>query len=448
MKRIINEGSSFESFLDEEGILDEVDEAAVKRVIAWQVEREMTARKLNKSQLARRMDTSRRSTASSIRTTPASRFIRCTGPPKSWANACVSASRRPMAQRDNSKSKGTRLELRLPGRTVAPRHCRARFRHGGAMRIVIPGVALLAAMIASLPTEAQDSVSLSFAWPAPIHARVAATLQRKSHWVEMNLDKTETLSGTFETNVDRSPDGQIHVRFGKPELAVATGKAGKATLTIMELIPLLPLAFGPTIAISRDATVFRVEDPADFRSALVALVENSITDEKIREFIPRMVAGHASDEQLDGISKMRWGGIVGLWNGRTLRQGEVTHWAERLTVATAGEPTLVYQYQAEFVGRVACSAGESAMPCVELHLIAEVAAPDRQAYAEQVQRSAKGGVRFEYPEMRVEVRLVTDPDTLLPHRFHESTRGGMKMIEENSTMEQHRQDDLQLIFTY
>jgi len=48
MKTIINKGSSFESFLKEEGILDEVDEAAVKRVIAWQVEREMTARKLDK----------------------------------------------------------------------------------------------------------------------------------------------------------------------------------------------------------------------------------------------------------------------------------------------------------------------------------------------------------------------------------------------------------------
>jgi hypothetical protein len=45
MKTIINKGSSFESFLDEEGILDEVDEAAVKRVIAWQVEREMAVRK-------------------------------------------------------------------------------------------------------------------------------------------------------------------------------------------------------------------------------------------------------------------------------------------------------------------------------------------------------------------------------------------------------------------
>lgn len=58
-KRVVNKGSSFESFLEEEGILDEVDEAAVKRVIAWQVAQEMAARKLNKSELARRMETSR-----------------------------------------------------------------------------------------------------------------------------------------------------------------------------------------------------------------------------------------------------------------------------------------------------------------------------------------------------------------------------------------------------
>ena len=38
-KKIVNKGSSFESFLKEEGILGEVDEAAVKRVIAWQVTR-------------------------------------------------------------------------------------------------------------------------------------------------------------------------------------------------------------------------------------------------------------------------------------------------------------------------------------------------------------------------------------------------------------------------
>jgi len=58
-RKIVNKGASFESFLEEEGILDEVDEAAIKRVIAWQVAQEMAARKLNKSELARRMETSR-----------------------------------------------------------------------------------------------------------------------------------------------------------------------------------------------------------------------------------------------------------------------------------------------------------------------------------------------------------------------------------------------------
>ena len=58
MKTIINKGSSFESFLDEEGILDEVEEAAVRRVIARQVEREMAVRKLTGAPPARRMDNS------------------------------------------------------------------------------------------------------------------------------------------------------------------------------------------------------------------------------------------------------------------------------------------------------------------------------------------------------------------------------------------------------
>lgn len=59
MNPVRNDGSSFESFLEEEGILEEVDEAAVKRVLAWQIAREMTARGINKSSLARRMETSR-----------------------------------------------------------------------------------------------------------------------------------------------------------------------------------------------------------------------------------------------------------------------------------------------------------------------------------------------------------------------------------------------------
>ena len=52
-------GSSFESFLDEEGMLEECTATAVKRVLARQIERAMQERGLSKSAMAKAMRTSR-----------------------------------------------------------------------------------------------------------------------------------------------------------------------------------------------------------------------------------------------------------------------------------------------------------------------------------------------------------------------------------------------------
>jgi len=54
-----NIGSNFDDFLQEEGLLDEANAVAVKRVIAWQIDQEMKAQKLTKSAMAKKMRTSR-----------------------------------------------------------------------------------------------------------------------------------------------------------------------------------------------------------------------------------------------------------------------------------------------------------------------------------------------------------------------------------------------------
>ena len=51
-------GESFESFLRDEGIHDEVVATAIKRTLALQIEHEMAAQNISKSELARRMKTS------------------------------------------------------------------------------------------------------------------------------------------------------------------------------------------------------------------------------------------------------------------------------------------------------------------------------------------------------------------------------------------------------
>lgn len=51
-------GESFESFLRDEGIYEEVTATAIKRTIALQIAHEMNIQKISKSEMARRMKTS------------------------------------------------------------------------------------------------------------------------------------------------------------------------------------------------------------------------------------------------------------------------------------------------------------------------------------------------------------------------------------------------------
>jgi predicted transcriptional regulator len=52
-------GSTLDSFLEEEGVLDEFQARAIKEVIAWQLAEAMTERRLSKNKLATMMGTSR-----------------------------------------------------------------------------------------------------------------------------------------------------------------------------------------------------------------------------------------------------------------------------------------------------------------------------------------------------------------------------------------------------
>ncbi len=55
----IHSGSSFDDFLEVEGIRNEVDSAAIKRVLAWQLEQEMLKQKKTKQGMAKELHTSR-----------------------------------------------------------------------------------------------------------------------------------------------------------------------------------------------------------------------------------------------------------------------------------------------------------------------------------------------------------------------------------------------------
>jgi antitoxin HicB len=58
-RKISHSGSSFDSFLDEQGIRHEVEAIAAKRVLSWQIARTMKQQQKTKQALARELRTSR-----------------------------------------------------------------------------------------------------------------------------------------------------------------------------------------------------------------------------------------------------------------------------------------------------------------------------------------------------------------------------------------------------
>ncbi len=59
MKNNPHIGSSFDDFLDEEDLLTQVNEIAIKRVIAWQLQQEIQTKHMTKTDVAKAMGTSR-----------------------------------------------------------------------------------------------------------------------------------------------------------------------------------------------------------------------------------------------------------------------------------------------------------------------------------------------------------------------------------------------------
>jgi antitoxin HicB len=58
-KRTDHSGSTFDSFLEQEGIREEVEAVAIKRVLAWQLEQAMRQQQTTKRAMAKQLHTSR-----------------------------------------------------------------------------------------------------------------------------------------------------------------------------------------------------------------------------------------------------------------------------------------------------------------------------------------------------------------------------------------------------
>jgi hypothetical protein len=128
----------------------------------------------------------------------------------------------------------------------------------------------------------------------------------------------------------------------------------------------------------------------------------------------------ASRQALERVAELDWELLVGAWAGRALRPGRPEARAFPGAVPLLPSVAALLDVEATLAGRVACEEGEAVPACVELVWRASPGPRARAAAVERILGSREAGappLGVEGLQATAEARLVTEPDTLVPHRL-------------------------------
>lgn len=142
----------------------------------------------------------------------------------------------------------------------------------------------------------------------------------------------------------------------------------------------------------------------------------------------RIMRAYMKASNVDKMAEVNWIFMVQVWNGQTLEIGQkkTAHFQGYFPTASQGyhPATINIEYMA--VGKVACSERDSGRSCVRLRLLAvprpeEMTLGVRRFMATMVSAIPKEHrpptPKIDSFSSRMNVDVIVEPDTLLPHRF-------------------------------
>ena len=239
------------------------------------------------------------------------------------------------------------------------------------------------------PPPAGEVVRLRFAWPTPFEARVSiqhefvrtgqpptGALIRHRLVAEPRGDELWILNRDTEGH-GNEPDLELNLRVGEA-LAQVVGLDG----------------------------AFRRAEGLDPAASLLA-PDDEQRRVRVRESLARLVA-------------QDWEVTVGAWRGQAFAEGELQRKEVAATLPLVPGVATRMAVELGMEGRVPCSDDETERRCVALFYRGLPAASDRaEALARlgEALRRDQGEAELEDFGARLEVRLTTDPDTLVPRRM-------------------------------
>jgi hypothetical protein len=260
--------------------------------------------------------------------------------------------------------------------------------------------------LAFTPLESRGAVK--FEWPAPASADVHVHIEGKRGTDSWNASSSYTL---------RTEAKEDEIRVTRSEAAAWAGKGTGAPVDrIVDVVP--------TIRVSRSGEFLGIDGA-------------SVAATRARKILPKdmpeaAVTALTSEVGLAAMQKDFWLMLVQAWVAFDPEEGEVTTLTNRTKVPQLGGGELNLLLEVRRSAAIPCESSDIERRCVEFHLLSR---PEKS----QIEKLLTGvDIQLRAYDMSQEVRVVTDPTTLLPYKavfsrsvlMAEKTEGSVPLSEE------------------
>lgn len=270
-------------------------------------------------------------------------------------------------------------------------------------------------------TVPADTVRLRFGWAPGMQARVEYEQVRVRNTGERR--DSIRIASTYRMRVDAHPEGLVvgYSDVEWTELPALEGEAGELFRAALQA----GSGGGLRHVIGAGGDFVRVDGVEEVHQEIVRTFEGMLARLDSAGIGGDAIRSMLSEETLTMSAADEWNALVGAWLDADLEVGGAYELESAFTAPMFGDVEIPTFMEFEVVGRVPCNEAQAEHRCVELWMANY---PDGEALGQAITgfiermgvpaEEAQG--IFEVMNVEAQVTLVTEPETLRPHRLEQT----------------------------
>ena len=318
------------------------------------------------------------------------------------------------------------------------------------MKYVVRTLLFTLLVAGSAPVNAETPsdtaiVRLEFAWPVGTRARVTTTKSRQT-----TGDRKESSSGTTTYTMQVAALGDsLRIQSLEPKFEAQGDLAGIPAAAWAQLAAQFADAI-PEFVVDKQGAFVGLLDPAAARSAVLGILRGALK-EPVDENLRGSIEGMLTEEVLSNFAAQSWNAVVGAWVGGETELGADYETTARGPVPIAPGETILMKNVFQAHRLVPCRRGGSDRTCVELSMITKPDPEEMKTFLQAFLAKFPGGEKVPRPsafDLVTEIRLLTEPEGMLPHSLSIVRRTTVTMEIEGKTNQAERLDETKTSYTY